>query len=337
MYLAMEKGRQGQRFYLRRSILDDSGTWIYEDLFDLGRDPEEFIEYIDERIFLVSQEIQDALFEKEVEYEYEELEEIFWPFVDPAIKQTIMDFGGLRGRNFRRRKRYSKNELRSLQKNIHPFDRKRALFLKFLQVNLAPLFDEPFPFLNDLLGKSRDEIENYFLFLEMDLRPWEMRSYLYAIFGIGDRFAPRLTRFVPEAQSQTEIDRFFLEELCRLNADDSFLDKGATPFSQGIHPYLRRYLIQFFDFSFATPGSASHEYTRKGGSSLSSQAKLIGFEESLEILGVSEHEYLKMTEKDLISHFRKKAQNLHPDKGGDHEAFLKLKEAFEELLTRMKG
>jgi len=40
----------------------------------------------------------------------------------------------------------------------------------------------------------------------------------------------------------------------------------------------------------------------------------------------------KMNRRDLGRLYRRKAQQLHPDKGGDHERFVKLNEAYHRLL-----
>ncbi len=335
MYLAMERDREGVRFFLRHSMKSREGVWISQDIMDLGRDPEEFVEYIDERIFLISPLVEEALDDKGVEYDYEDLEEIFWPFIDPYIKQRIDDFGGIRGRGASRRKRrYSKQELRRMQEAIHPFDKRRMLFLKFLQINIEPLMDEPLIFLNKLLHKSRDELEQNFRFMEMDLRPWELKAYIYAIFALPGRFSTRLSRFVPDAQDQDLMDGYFLDELCTLNADTSYLDKGARPYSfQGLHPYLRRYAIRYFDVAFNRPAPGwSYGYEGQAIKYSSSATE----DEHLEVMGLSKNKFDNMSEKQFVSYFRKRAQRLHPDKGGDHEVFLRLKEAFEFLLVKKK-
>ncbi len=333
MYLAIERAREGLKFLIRRSVKNDNGVWISQDLFDLGPDPEDFVEYIDERVFLISGEVEDALFEKGVEYDYEELEEIFWPFIDPDIKQTIEDFGGIRGRGVTRKRRYSRQELERMQASIHPFDRRRMLFLKLLQVNLEPLMNEPLIFLNRLLDKSRDELEHAFEFMEMELRPYEMRSYLYAIFGLPERFGMRLSRFIPEVQDQELMDGFFIEEVCRLNSDGKYLDEGARPLTfSGLHPYLMRYVIEYFDFAFKGPGPGRVEGSTGPWHPPPSSVQ----EGHLKVMGLSRKEFEEMSEKEFVSFFRKKAQRLHPDKGGEHESFIRLKEAFESLLVQKR-
>ncbi len=333
MYLAIVRDREGTRFVLRHSFQNREGGWESRDVIDLGKDPEEFINYIDDRVFLISQDVLDAIWEKGIEYEYEELEEIFWPFVDPEIRQTIEDFGGIRGRGHKRTRSLDKDELKKMQRGIHYFDRRRLLFLKFLHMNIEPLMDEPFPFLNRLLDKSRDEIEQDFEFMEMDLRPWEMKNYIYSIFGLPDRFSGRLTRFIPEAQDEETMDKFFLEELCRLNCDNSYIDIGARPSkAHGLHPYLRRYLFQYFDFIFKSKvfrGIGGGQFRPKAPSNESE-------DDFLKAMDLTREDFEKMDEREFISFFRKKALKMHPDTGGDHKKFIRLKEAFEFLIVKKK-
>ncbi len=152
-----------------------------------------------------------------------------------------------------------------------------------------------------------------------------MRSYLYTAFDIPSRFYPRYSRFFPEAQKQEEIDRYFLESLCALFHDRNFV---AGPLSAGGRrlPYhLYRYAIQFFDFSFSEETRGQREpptYVRPGEKKL------------LDVFGISKAEFDNLDEEGLTRLYRRKAQALHPDKGGDHEAFIVLKEAYESLLVK---
>ncbi len=333
MYLAkIQQKNGGQRFFLRMSYQDESGDWHYRDLFDLGSDPEDYIVYLDERAFYVSSVIEEALEAQGIDYNYDELEEILWPFLDPDIQRTITNFGGLKGRVHKTALRLSREELAKLQRNIHPFDRRRLYYLRFVQINMEGIVDQPLAFFNQLLGKSRDEIEQLFEFMELELRPWEMRGYLYAIFDLPRRFAPRFSRFIPDVQDQEQMDRYFLEEICRLNEDSSFIDTGASSFyGNGIHPYLRKYLVQYFDHFFR-----DEPFKDEGGREGSGWSPPIrpSDREYLKALGLSEDEFQRMDDKELTSHFRKRAQELHPDKGGSHEAFIALYNAYKIMIRR---
>jgi DnaJ-class molecular chaperone len=55
-------------------------------------------------------------------------------------------------------------------------------------------------------------------------------------------------------------------------------------------------------------------------------------EEMAAIFGKSRDVLKKMNRRDLWRLYRRRAQELHPDKGGDHERFVKLNEAYQRLV-----
>ena len=347
MYLAhIRHWEKDTRFIIRESYRDIRGVLRSKDLYDLGSDPEVFIKYVGPRGFYIDPELADEVSQKAHSYTYEELEGLFWPFLDPTIKTTISNFshGNYRaGRRFRGKSRKEREKERlhlkkRLDESLHPFDRRRLLFLKFAQINLEAMLDQAFPFLQWPLDKSRDEIEHTIDFMEMELRPWEMRGYLYTIFDIPSRLKPRMSRFIPDVQDLEIIDKYFLEELCRLNGDRTFLDEGARELdARGCHPYLRKYLIYYFDTFFYSKGAGYiGGRFRKDGTYQESRSALESQAECLKEFGINHEEFSRMDEKSLTSLFRKKAMRLHPDKGGDHEKFIRLKQAYNRLL-RLKG
>ncbi|RUM89789.1 MAG: hypothetical protein DSZ23_02795 [Thermodesulfatator sp.] len=336
MYIGMDKGREDKTvFFLRQSYQAEHGGWCSRDLFCLGPDPEKYIEYVDERAFYISPEVEEKLGSQGVNYEYSELEEIFWPFIDPYIRQTIDAFGGLHGREYKRHKRYSRDELVRMQEGIHLFDKRRFIFLKYLQIDTDSLLSRPLPFLNRLLDKSRDEIESIFDMMELDLKPWEMKGYLYAIFGLPERFSPRLSRFIPDVQDQDIMDEFFLDELCSLNRDSTYLDQGARPTGTAwLHPYLKKYLFQYFDYVFRgpRPGRSFQENQNRAWHPSANDSD----EHHLKVMGLDKDRFNNMSEEDFVRFFRKMAQKLHPDHGGDHEDFIRFQQAFEYLMVKKK-
>jgi DnaJ-class molecular chaperone len=50
------------------------------------------------------------------------------------------------------------------------------------------------------------------------------------------------------------------------------------------------------------------------------------------VFGVSQSKLSAMSRSALTRLYRKKAQQMHPDKGGDHEQFIELTTAYNELL-----
>ena len=346
MYLAHIKDKYGRnRFFIRESYRGEDGLIYARDLYDLGDDPEIFIKYVGPKGFYIDQDLDEAVRERASSYSYDDLEALFWPFLDPYIKATIKNFshGHIRGgrRRFRGRSRREKEEERarlkeSLDQGLHPFDRRRLLFLKFGQINIEHMLDEPFPFLEWPLKRSRDEIEHTIGFMELELRPWEMRGYLYTIFNIPEHLKPRQSRFVPDAQDLNAIDGYFLEELCKLNSDRTYLDQGAMELdTPGVHPYLRKYLIYYFDTFFHSQGAGYiGGRFRKEGTHAPAKSSHENEEEYLELFGLTIEEFHAMDEKALTSLFRKLALKLHPDKGGEHEKFIRLKDAYAYLMRR---
>ncbi|OCC16115.1 heat shock protein DnaJ domain protein [Dissulfuribacter thermophilus] len=333
MYLAHVKDKTGKtRFVIRESVKGQDGLYRSRDLFDLGEDPEIFIKYVGPKGFYIDPDLEDEVRSKATYFDYRELEELFWPFLDPEIKITIENFSHGRSSPKGRYRRGIKGQ----KIDIHPFDRRRLLFLKFGQINIEPMWEHPFPFLELPLNKSRDEIEHAIGFMELELRPWEMRGYLYTIFNLPEHFKPRQSRFIPEVQDLNQMDSFFLEELCKLNNDPTYLDQGARETDHlGVHPYLRKYLIYYFDIFFHSKGAGYiGGRFRTEGTYREPSAIHPNEDEYLAILGITKDEFDSMDEQELTRTFRKKALKLHPDKGGDHENFIRLKEAYTFLMRR---
>ena len=55
------------------------------------------------------------------------------------------------------------------------------------------------------------------------------------------------------------------------------------------------------------------------------------------VMGLTQHTFSRMTVRRLTRQYRRMAQMHHPDKGGRHEAFIRLNRAFETLLARVKS
>jgi len=333
MYLAQERQKDGtHKFFIRHSYQDAQGSWLTKDIFDLGHDPEKFIIYVGLHGFYFAPEIEEAVIENGIDYKDEELEKILWPFIDPDIRRTIDNFGGRRTRNRSAKKRLTDQELAQLQKDIHPFDKRRLAFLRFVQTNLERIVSSPLPVFNCLLDKSRDEIEQMIHFMELDLRSFEMKGYLYAIFDMPKRFYPKRSRFIADQQDTELLDKYFLEEICSLNEDTAYLDKGIRPSSfQGLHPYLQKYLSLYFDIYFREVSSNKHYQA-----SWTSPPSVAKDQKYYEIMGLTMEEFSAMSEEEFKSHYRKKALELHPDHGGSNESFIALKEAYQILMYRKR-
>ncbi len=326
MYLARKAIGGHTYFFIRESVFKD-GVWQSRDLFALGEDPTRYIIYSGGNSFYIDEYVLRAIEEKGVKTDQWELEKIFWPFVKPEIRHTIDNFSA--HYQLKRRPRLPTREQMKLQKRFHLFDQRRLTFLKFGGVNIDPLLERPLPFLNVLKDKSRDEIEQLIMEKEMRLKPRETLAYIYASFGLARHFIHRLTKFIPEAQLLKEIDFFFLEELCKIAADESY--RMGLSEETVLQDYLSRYVIMHFDRLEKDRAYFERQKARLRRQRQAAARKVLS--RAAEVFGVSEEELWRMGKEDILRLFRRQAQKLHPDRGGDHEAFIELRKLFEDLMT----
>ncbi len=311
-------------YFIRESYFA-GGLWRSRDLFALGPDPGRYIIYPGGNSFYVDQIVEETLARKGVKTDQMELERIFLPFVDPHIRRIIKDFT----HDFRPKKRLPAREQLRLQRNFHLFDCRRLLFLKFGGTNVDPLLKRPLSFLNVLKDKSRDEIEQHIMDAEAKLRPRETLAYIYASFGLAHRFRGRLTRFVPEAQIMEKLDKYFLEELCLLAEDETWrmgLDRETV-----LRDYLSRYVIMYFDRLEKQRNFFEEHQARLARERYLAARNTVA--RAAATFGVPEEELMRMGKEEISRLFRRRARELHPDHGGDHEAFIRLRELFEELMA----
>ncbi|AEH44007.1 heat shock protein DnaJ domain protein [Thermodesulfatator indicus DSM 15286] len=324
MYLARQKRGKYTYFFLRESYFAD-GLWRSRDLIALGRDPSRFIVYPGGNSFYIKEEIIESLAEKGVKTDQWELEKIFWPFVDPHIRRVIENFSA---HQVVKRNRLSAREQLALQQKYHIFDCRRLLFLKFGGTEVDFLLKRPLGFLNVLYQKSRDEIEQYIMVAEEKLRPRETLAYIYTSFGLAKHFPNRLSRYMPEAQAMEKIDEAFLCELCLLLEDEKYL-MGLEP-NQVLKEYLSRYVIMYFDRL-----AQERRFFEEREARLLEKRRADLYHvahEAAGLFGLSPEKIIRLNKDELSTLFRRKARELHPDQGGEHEAFIKLRKLYEELM-----
>lgn len=336
MYLARRIVRNQYHFFISESFRDGD-CLRNRDLLDLGPTPQHYIHYSGGRVFYIDDQIAEDLQASGVDPDPFELERIFAPFVDPEIRYRLDAFGERsRHRNW---KPATGQMRRKILESTHEFDRRRAHFLRFGQTDQRQLL-RAVSLYRVLLDKSRDEIEQYFLFQEMTLRPQEYRNYIYAIFNLQAFFSQNFAHTMPEALDGEKMDMHFIDQICLLHSDGNFwqgFDRGDT-----LHSYLVRYVIMYFDYSFAT-GTGWEQYIRNFMDSRRrytppKSARRMSMQEAATVFGVGRGELAEMDLRELKRLFRKKAQELHPDRGGDHEAFIELSTAYQELSrTKMRN
>jgi hypothetical protein len=330
MYLARLFIKNNLHYRLRESYLED-GIYRSRDLIDLGADPGKYIIYPGGSSFYVDEQIFDRLKASGVKVDYDEVESCFLPFLDPYIRMRIDLF--LNRTINRGWKRMDQQTRQRIFTDTHVFDRRRIHFLRFGQTDLRELDRSPALF-KILLDKSRDELEQLILEREQDLRPQEYKRYIFAIFDLQHYFTESCARTMPHALDSDRLDDYFLREVCRLDSDKDFWQGMER--EQGLFSSVIRYVIMFFDYSFAG-GQTWQQFARAHFGSGRRAAPLKGsrrmsMQEVTIVFGLKQSELATMSRSALIRLYRKKAHQLHPDKGGDHNQFIELTTAYNELL-----
>jgi hypothetical protein len=338
VYLKRQSLRDAYRYVLCESYRDD-GCWKHRELMDLGPDPATYIEYFGGNSFHFKEEVEQTLLDKGVKYSSADLEEVFMPFLDPEIRRIVemFDRSGTRKSRWRA---CSPEELMKYHRELHPFDRRRLHYLRCGQVNPGDLEGRPWKFLNVLLEKSRDEIEHVIKGMEQVLRPYKVRRYLYTALNLEAHFRHLLTHHQPEMLDARRVDQYFLQEICRLNDDETFFQGVERSDSTALHPYLVKYVILYFDNAF-DPGLVwderiqdfrwRYQFYRPPPSSAGST---MDEERACQVLGITAEKFFRMDRHELARCYKKFAKKAHPDMGGDKEAFVEIKEAYECLLRR---
>lgn len=332
MYLA-RRHIAGRTYYSIRESYRATDAYLFRELFDLGAEPARFIVYPGGNAFYIDEVVEDAIRALGSEVGPNEMEALFWPFLSPDIRNKIEPFRRREGRSRRR-----PTPAASESGDAHVFDKRRILFLKTGRMDPRSLGRLPAAWLRPLQRKSRDEIEQGFLQMEAVLRPREYKTYTYVIFNLQQCFHPRFAKANPERLDPEEVDAGFVEEICRLQRDPAFwagMDAGDR-----LSDYLVRYAVMYFDHEYAAR-SPAEEYLRdfigRHRHYRPPPAVAVRMEEVAAVFGKSREALRKMSRRDLGRLYRLRAQDLHPDKGGDHERFVQLNDAYHRLLRTKRG
>jgi len=334
VYLSQKKIGKKIHYFIRESY-QDGDIFFSRDLIDLGTDPAAHIIYPGGNAFYIDPEIEERLAKLGITCRDNDLEDIFWRFLDPDLQHALTFF---RNRESRlRQSRKPKQKPKTATHPVHIFDKRRLHYLKFGRMEQGYLWLVPEKFFSILRNKSRDEIEQQFLDMEAQLHPREYKAYAYVIFEIHQFFTESFAKKRPQYLKQNDVDGYFIEQICRLNQDPAFwagLQNGSS-----LHEYLVRYLFMYFDYDFA-PRSWTDDYIRDFMNSRRDYRPPAGAAETLKeasaIFSESKEVLKQMNRRQLISLFRRRAQALHPDKGGDQEKFVRLTHAYHMLLKTKK-
>jgi hypothetical protein len=170
------------------------------------------------------------------------------------------------------------------------------------------------------------------------LAPREYRIYTYTIFDLQHFFNESFARAYPQMLSQDKVDTHFIEQICRLNADPIFWSGMKT--TDWLHDYLIRYVLMHFDYEYG-PSSYMEDHVWRFINDRrdyrpSRKRTTVTLKKASTILGKTRDELKKMNRQELARLYRRKAQELHPDKGGDHDRFVGLTEAYHTVMHTKK-
>ena len=162
MYLARNTIKHKTHYFIRATYTEDS-LLKSKNIFDLGTDPSRYIIYPGGNAYYFDEVIEETLLKEGITFTSDDLDTLFWEFLDPEIKRVIQ--------GFQRTIRTSGTKPHDAGRPVHLFDKRRMHFLKFATPNQRNLNALPDNFFKNLQGKSRDEIEQYFISHERILHP----------------------------------------------------------------------------------------------------------------------------------------------------------------------
>ncbi len=324
MYLARQTIKDKTHYFIRQSY-DHHGCLKSRNLFDLGTDPARFIIYPGGNSYYYDLSVEEALAQKGMEVDQTSLDSIFFDFLNPDIQRVITGFD--RGYN---RTNQQINDL-GRYPPVHLFDKRRFHFLRFGRSSQLQIHRVSEKIFRPLLNKSRDEIEQYFLKAEGILKPNEKATYVEVIF--------ELNRFQPQSNAGHSLlaqkDAFFMDQLCTLDNSERFW--AGMPHSQGLHDYLVKYVILYFDHK-PFQGSPWYEYIQDfiNRHRIYQPPKKIQIkiEEAEQLFGISWKQLKAIPPSTLTRKYRQLALKHHPDQGGDPDIFRRLTQYYRNLLKK---
>jgi hypothetical protein len=336
MYLAQKKVNGKTHYFLRESY-QRGKHYFARDLMALGENPTAYLKYPGGNSYYIDTCVEDKLSSKEVFFDYDALDEIFWPFVRPDVRHAIEPFRN-RTRDRSRPKRVSNREEDFIRLKVPSFDKRRAHYLKYGVMDQGPVTRMPAMLFRHLINKSRDEIEQRFLTEEGKLNSSELKTYIYVSLDLQRFFPNFLAVKMPQALDQNRVDTQFMEEICRINR--TFLKTSESKNSDRLHPYLVRYAFMFFDHEYA--GSFllddfvndfiyRHRFHRQPP-----QQKSVSLDDASRVFNVKKERLENISRKQLTRLYRRKAMKLHPDVGGSQKEFVALTEAYKSILHQLK-
>lgn len=317
MYIAVTGSGPGRRYELRRTVKGPHGL-AAERLLDLGKNPAGLVRF--ERAGIIyAPEVQEGLAGFDVDLDA--LDQAFSIFAPQGFTPPP-------GRKVWKRTVLTETEKDAIRA-VPAFDRRRVAYLRSGEANLSRI-DEVNPRLfRRLPHQCRDEREHMFRRMEAELPRREIRRYIYAVFNLQRHFMDRAARNMPESLDPARLDEAFLHEFCLLWEDRIFDPHGEARES------LRRYTCMHFDFGFAPDddfGRIFHEFMNDFRR-LRKARPAPPPDMVRELFGLDLADIRRMPRKEFARLFRQKAMSAHPDKGGDHEHFVRLLDAYRRIVA----
>jgi hypothetical protein len=333
IYLAKISGGRGSNYELRHSAACRDGGFTHRTIFALGPDPGQFIEIFGDNTVLFAEDLLAAVAEVDGGNGDLLLEQLLSHFLPAESRRRLALFPP------RSRKSHgplSAEEQNQIHHQVHLFDRRRLYYLRYGAVDQSRLSRLHEKCCRPLLGQSRDEREYYFADEERALQPIMYFQYIYAIFSVAKHFHQGFASWFPEALARDQVDDLFIHELCRLNRDPTFFPDDHE---DALHPHLRRYVVMYFDH-IPRPRSFHHDFAEAFMAGRRRfhwpKQEKISPQQVSTIFAMPMAQLERMSLPQLGRLYRQLAIHLHPDQGGDHEAFIALTEAYKQLRRTKK-
>jgi hypothetical protein len=305
----------------------DRDCYRSRDLVELGPDPGEYIVYPGGRSYYIDPELEDIIRSRGGDPDPDQLDDLFWPFVDQDVRHAVEAFR-------RRQAPFEPPDIRERSQPVHLFDKRRIHFLRFGRMDQGPIGRVPAKIFRPVRNRSRDEIEQHFLQAERILKPHEQKAYVFVIFDLQRFFSQSFARIMPQGLDQEMVDRYFMEEICRLNDNSDFW--AGMQETDRLRDYLLRYLFMYYDHDYGQDRFMedivrqfmdAHRRHR-----WPTRAPKVSLASASAIFGVTAETLTQMDRRALSRLFRQKAMQLHPDQGGRQRDFVRLSEAYKSLL-----
>jgi len=330
MYLAKVTKNRQTTYILRESVRQDE-QMVSRDIFDLGPYPGAWIDYPGGNAWYLNPDLESRISTLADTFDSEQLEDLFWPFIRPAIRRATQTF---RQRGFKQYEPMTRRQKERVARQVHAFDKRRAHFLKFGMMDQGPMVNMPTVLFRQLHNKSRDEIEQHFMDQERLLRVKELKSYVYTVLDLHRFFQGFMAKQMPQALDQDKVETFFIQELCLLN-NELFSMTGR------LHEYLIRYAVMFFDHTYGDSvllDDMAKDFQfrqRNRWNKPPSAPRQIKISQAFKLFNLTTKALESMDKKDLTRAFRRLARQHHPDRGGSHDKFVELNNAYQALLEKI--